>query len=103
MLLAAHGLDAVACYKNHAERIAAGITDMPRVNAAPFVEWLRQQDAKLPIIAISNSMEDVEEHLLRQKAILLKKPFHIAALVTTLKTVLESSSDEQQRKEWKLI
>ena len=98
VLLADDGLNAVGCYTNHAERIAAVITDVPRVNGAAFVEWLRQQDAKLPIIAISNSIEDVEEHLLRQKAILLKKPFHIVALVTALKRVLGSSSDEHQQR-----
>lgn len=94
MLLAADGLEAMACYELHAESIAAVITDvrMPRVNGRELVEWLHRRRPRLPVIVVSGHTGG-GKLLLRREVVRLEKPFEVKELVATLKRMLEASDN----------
>lgn len=97
VLLAADGLEAMACYELHAGRIAAVITDvrMPRVNGRELVEWLHRRRPQLPVIVLSGHAGGGIEHLLRRREVVrLEKPFEVKELVMTLKRMLEAPGSD---------
>src|SRR4051812_45318098 len=59
MLLAADGVEAMACYERDAERIAAVITEcyLPRLDGLDLTVWLRQRNAALPVIMTTGSLK----------------------------------------------
>lgn len=97
VLLAADGLEAMACYELHAGHIAAVITDvwMPRVSGRELVEWLHRRRRHLPVIIMSGYVGQARiEHLLRRREVTwLEKPFEVKVLVRSLKRMLEASGE----------
>jgi two-component system, cell cycle sensor histidine kinase and response regulator CckA len=90
VLLAVDGLQAIACYEKHGERIAAVITDcdMPRMNGVELTIWLRQRDPDLPVIMTTGSFKGKNFGPLfdLEKFILLWKPFDVAQLIELIMT-----------------
>lgn len=88
VLLAANGVEAIACYENSAHEIATVITDweMPIVDGVGLTNWLRQRAPGLPIIMITGNVKGAEiEPLLDLPCfILLWKPFDVEQLMSLL-------------------
>lgn len=93
VLIAADGYEAMRVFEQHAERVAAVITDvqMPGIDGGQLVEWLKERAAHLPIIMMSGSTGGVPvEHLLRQSNVAwLPKPFDIDELTALLKNLMQ--------------
>lgn len=98
VLMAADGLEAMACYELHEARIAAVVTDvrMPRVSGRELVEWLHRRGRRLPVIMMSGHAGHAEiEHLLRRGEVAwLEKPFEFRELVKSLKRMIEASGED---------
>ena len=90
VLLAADGLQAIACYEKNAERIVAVVTDcdMPRMDGVELTIWLRQRDTELPVIMTTASLKgkNFGPLLDLQRFILLWKPFDVVQLIDLITT-----------------
>jgi CheY-like chemotaxis protein len=93
VLLASDGEDALHCYLAHAGQIDAVLADvnMPQVNGAELLAWLRNQPARVPVLLISANATQLALAG-RGRVACLMKPFTIAAVRHAVEGLLQTGA-----------
>ena len=96
VVLGVDGVDATQRYEQYAGGISAVITDvqMPQLDGARLIEWLRERQPTLPVIVMSGGLGKPDvEHLLHSPGIeWLGKPFMIDDLRLLLERLLNPTN-----------
>ncbi|NTW49045.1 MAG: response regulator [Chlorobiales bacterium] len=94
VLLAEDGEKGWKMYQAHAQEIDAVITDliMPHLRGDKFLEKIREQDPKLPVIIITGFEKEVDvlKMLDGPRVAFIHKPFDIEQLLLQLNRYVES-------------
>jgi DNA-binding response OmpR family regulator len=92
VLSAENGRVAMAQFEQHHEQIEAVITDieMPEMNGFELMAWLERQGADVPIIVISDTVDQPDSIQLpqRPRQIWQPKPFSLTQIKAVLAQVL---------------
>lgn len=93
VLSAENGRVAMTRFEQHPDQIEAVITDieMPKMNGLELIVWLESHDANMPIIAISDIVDQPKSIQLRQRPELIwqPKPFSLAQIKEVLGQILK--------------
>ena len=93
VLSAENGRVAMTRFEQHSDQIEAVITDieMPKMNGLELIIWLESRDANMPIIAISDIVDQPKSIQLRQRPELIwqPKPFSLVQIKEALGQVLK--------------
>ena len=94
-LTASDGIEAIALYAQHKDKIKAAIIDMmmPNMDGATTISALKKMNSQLPIIAVSGlaTNEQVPSHKTSKQAIFLPKPYTAPELLQILHGVCQQS------------
>lgn len=94
-VIASDGIEAIALYAQHKDKIKAAIIDMmmPNMDGATTISALKKMNSQLPIIAVSGlaTNEQVPSHKTSKQATFLPKPYTAAELLQSLHGVCQES------------
>ena len=94
-VIASDGIEAIALYAQHKDKIKAAIIDMmmPNMDGATTISALKKMNSQLPIIAVSGlaTNEQVPSHKTCKQATFLPKPYTAAELLQSLHIVCQGS------------